>query len=136
MNLIDSVLTNPLEGFFTGITFLVLVNILVALLASNVERLHDQVIINTVLKRANEIFNVEKSWDFEEKEGHIKYLNAKINNPHIGEIMEIEDTDEKIEKLEDELSKQKDVLSEMNRHLEKNVSVFNLVFYMYLSISV
>ena len=41
MNMIDSVFTNPIMGFYTGMTFLVLVNILVALLAGTVTRIYD-----------------------------------------------------------------------------------------------
>lgn len=124
MNSIDGELTNPLQGFFTGITFLVLGNILVALLAGTVERLYGQVVTYNVFQRANEIFNSEKCWSYEERSAHIAYLNKAICNPFKNEIIEIENEDEKIEKLEKELNKQKDVLNEIKRILEKTVRIF------------
>lgn len=132
MSLIDGVLTNPLQGFFTGITFLVLANILVALLAGTVTRIYDQVVTYNVYQRGWEICSVEKSWSYEERKDHTEYINSRECNPCIQatSLSGIENKDAKIGRLQEELQQQKETLLNMTRSMESAVwIILKLKFY-------
>lgn len=126
MNLIDSVMTNPLQGFFTGITFLVLVNILVALLAGTVARLYNEVMTYTVLQRANYILSMEKEWDYKKRHSHIEYLRSKEFNPYFDNIIPRVNNAAKIDSLKDKISTQNNLLIELKTLFEKNVNKFSV----------
>ena len=113
MNLIDSQMTNPLIGLYCGITFLVLANILVALLASSVTRIYDQAIAYNVFQRATTILSEEKSWKIEERKSHIDYIRGKSCNPIKAPKYELVQDDVRIMELQSEVEEQKKILKTM-----------------------
>ena len=116
MNLIDEVITNPLVGIYCGITFLVLVNILVALLAGSVMRIYDHAVVYTVFQRAVDILNDEKSFSNDDRIFHIEYLQSKSCNPSLAK--KAQDLTEGSEKIED----MQKMLKEQNEAIERMVT--------------
>ena len=124
MNLIDDQLTNPLVGFYIGFTGLLLVNILVALLASTVTRVYEQAVAYNVYLRAKEILNKEKAWSYEERAYHIKYIRNAACNPYFTTKYNYNKTHNYIADLQNELKMQKYNLKNMESILEQTVNFF------------
>jgi hypothetical protein len=116
-------MANFLQGWFTGITFLVLVNILIALLAGSVFRVYDEIITYNLFQRAELIFGVEKSWSYEQRKYHVEFINKNCNPMTKSRSDEIENKHEKIEKLEEELHKHNENLEMMKKIIEKTVNI-------------
>ena len=122
-------MANFLQGWFTGITFLVLVNILIALLAGSVFRVYEEILTYNLFQRAELIFGVEKSWSYEERKYHVEFLNSLPCNPmKKSSSNEIEKKNEKIERLEEELRKHNENLTKMKKLIEKTVTIYLFLF--------
>ena len=99
------------------------------MLAGSVFRVYEEILTYNLFQRAELIFGVEKSWSYEERKYHVEFLNSLPCNPmKKSSSNEIENKNEKIEKLEEELRKHNENLTKMKKLIEKTVTIYLFLF--------